>query len=148
RAQADRLINAYLAYENVSTLVTTAYPENEAQVRPLTRLKDDPEQQKVAWGRAVQKANGKKVSASIVSKVVSELLGNTEEAPVINDTSITFAVKYGKALRKEAARLNIDKMAIGDVTDLKRCVLDIQAVMSRFIGKIDARLLSQVRKAA
>lgn len=42
----------------------------ESQLRPLTKLKDDPEQQREAWVKAVETAPGGKVTAAHVAKVV------------------------------------------------------------------------------
>ena len=51
----------------------------ESQLRPLTKLKDNPDQQKEAWQKAVETAPEGKVTAAHVSKVVNELTGNIAE---------------------------------------------------------------------
>lgn len=50
-------------------------PINEAQARPLTKLKD-PDDQVKAWGIVLDQLNqGKKLTASLVNKAVKEVLG-------------------------------------------------------------------------
>lgn len=57
-------------------------PLNEAQVRPLTRFKDHPEQIKTVWQEAIESAPKGKVTASHVSKVVKNYLGEKIEKTV------------------------------------------------------------------
>lgn len=45
----------------------------ESQLRPLTKLKDNPEQQREAWKKAVETAPEGKVTAAHVSKVVKAM---------------------------------------------------------------------------
>lgn len=81
RGTAYRYIAAAEVFENVSTLETNTeetmvirLPINEAQVRPLTRLK--PEQQVAVWRQVVDNAGtGKKITASLVNKAVKGFLG-------------------------------------------------------------------------
>jgi hypothetical protein len=61
-------------------------PENERQARPLTKL--DPELQKSAWQQVLEEAGDEKVTASLVSRVVSELLPpKNQEHPPEDDGS-------------------------------------------------------------
>ncbi|NJL33924.1 MAG: hypothetical protein HC893_08765 [Chloroflexaceae bacterium] len=64
--------------ENVSNWTQTL-PTNEAQARPLTRLKE-PEQQREAWRRAVETAPDERITAAHVERVVKELLRELESA--------------------------------------------------------------------
>lgn len=80
RGTAYRYIAAAEVFENVSKLETntdetmTLLPINEAQVRPLTRLK--PEQQVAVWRSVVDTAGpGRKITASLVNKAVKGFLG-------------------------------------------------------------------------
>ena len=51
-------------------------PVNERQVRPLTKLKKNPEDQVKAWGIVLEQLNqGKKLTASLVNKAVKEVRG-------------------------------------------------------------------------
>jgi hypothetical protein len=61
--------------EHMSNWTQTA-PVNEAQARPLTKLKD-PEQQREAWERVVQLAAGARITARLVEQVVDDLLTQT-----------------------------------------------------------------------
>lgn len=64
---------------------TEIFPLNERQVRPLTRLEPDVQQQ--VWEKAVQTAPDGKVTAQHVNKVVRELLGakTKEKAETIKE---------------------------------------------------------------
>ena len=82
RGTAYRYIAAAEVFENVSKLETnteetmTLLPINEAQVRPLTRLK--PEQQGAVWRSVIEHINdkpGRKITASLVNKAVRGFLG-------------------------------------------------------------------------
>jgi hypothetical protein len=75
RRQAYRLMDAAEVVEHMSNWTQTA-PVNEAQARPLTKLKD-PEQQREAWERVVQLAAGARITARLVEQVVDDLLTQT-----------------------------------------------------------------------
>jgi hypothetical protein len=72
KAYAHRLIGAATVRDNLSP-IGDVLPANEAQARPLTLL--EPEQQREAWQRAVQRAQelGKRITAALVEAVVNEL---------------------------------------------------------------------------
>lgn len=69
RAHAYRFIDAAKVIENVSESETKK-PVNLEQTRPLFQLKDNPEQQRIAWAKAVETAPGGKITAAHVAKVV------------------------------------------------------------------------------
>lgn len=61
-------------------------PLNEAQTRPLTRLKD-PDDQVKAWELVLQKMNEdpeKKLTATLIAKAVKEVSGETRRKRVVN----------------------------------------------------------------
>lgn len=74
KAYAHRLIGSAQIKDNLSPIGDIT-PTNEAQTRPLTKLK--PEQQQEAWVRVVDTAPGGKITARFVSKVVSEIKKDT-----------------------------------------------------------------------
>lgn len=51
----------------------------ESQLRPLTKLRGNPEQQRTAWQKAVETAPDGKVTAAHVSKVVKEIIGEPHQ---------------------------------------------------------------------
>lgn len=53
----------------------------ERQLRPLTKLRDDPEKQKEAWQKAVDTAPDGKVTAAHVASVVKEMTGAEKPKP-------------------------------------------------------------------
>ncbi|MBL1202444.1 MAG: hypothetical protein FWK04_26095 [Nostoc sp. GBBB01] len=59
--------------------VHTALPTNEYQIRPLSRLKEEPEKQVEAWARAVEKAGGKAPTHELVKETVAEYVEGTKE---------------------------------------------------------------------
>jgi hypothetical protein len=52
----------------------------ETHLRPLTKLRDNPEQQRTAWQKAVETAPDGKVTAAHVSKVVKEIIGEPHQS--------------------------------------------------------------------
>lgn len=75
RAYAYRLVGAADVLDNLSPM-GDILPENERQIRPLTRL--EPEQQREAWSKAVETAPEGKVTAKHVETVVGEMLAQGE----------------------------------------------------------------------
>lgn len=83
RPRAYQMLQATNVAANLSTVVDTPAPKNEAQTRPLTRL--EPEQQREAWQQAVETAplNGDgepHVTAAHVENVVREFEGRPKMA--------------------------------------------------------------------
>lgn len=76
RQRASQFIQATTVVDRLSTIVDTP-PENESQVRPLTKLPDD--EQVAAWKEAVATAPEGKVTAAHVEKVVASRLPDSDE---------------------------------------------------------------------
>jgi hypothetical protein len=76
RRHANRLVESAEVVHNVGPIGPT--PDNEAQARPLAKLKD-PEQQREAWQRAVATAAGK-ITAAHVEQVVKEMISQSAPA--------------------------------------------------------------------
>jgi hypothetical protein len=60
----------------------------ERQLRPLTKLRDNPEAQKEAWQRAVETAPEGKVTAAHVASVVKEMTGAGETTRIVHQPII------------------------------------------------------------
>jgi hypothetical protein len=87
RRHANRLVESAEVVHNVGPIGPT--PDNEAQARPLAKLKD-PEQQREAWQRAVATAAGK-ITAAHVEQVVKEMIGQSAAAdafPSADETEV------------------------------------------------------------
>jgi len=76
RPRAYQFIESSLVHDNLSTIVDIQ-PTNEAQTRPLTKLK--PEQQKEAWQKVIDTAPEGKITAHHVSMVVSGIKKESTE---------------------------------------------------------------------
>ncbi|BAY93705.1 MULTISPECIES: hypothetical protein [unclassified Tolypothrix] len=89
RQQSNYLIAAAGVYENLTTIgcqnvenenLTTIccqiLPTNERQVRPLTKL--EPQQQQEVWQQAVEEAGGKVPTGKIVKDVVQRIMERTQ----------------------------------------------------------------------
>ena len=63
----------------------------ESQLRPLTKLRDNPDQQREAWQKAVETAPEGKVTAAHVANVVKEVTGEKEMA--CEDSDAVFQLK-------------------------------------------------------
>jgi hypothetical protein len=80
KTYANNLIAATSVRNNLTTIVVKQLPANEAQARPLARL--EPEQQREAWQRAVQRAGGDRITARLVDQAVREILAELAPARV------------------------------------------------------------------
>ncbi len=68
-----QLIDAAKVIENVRHgAQTTIMPENERQVRPLTKL--NPDQQREAWAKVIQTAPEGGVTAKHLEKAIGQLI--------------------------------------------------------------------------
>ncbi|MCC5662122.1 hypothetical protein LC608_35490 [Nostoc sp. XA010] len=89
RQQSNYLIAAAGVYENLTTIgcqnvadenLTTngsqILPTNERQVRPMTKL--EPQKQQEVWVKAVEQAGGKVPPARIVKNVVQQIMERTQ----------------------------------------------------------------------
>lgn len=80
RANAYRLIDSSVVMTNLSPMGDKLLPANERQVRPLTKL--PPEQQQEVWEKVIESApvvdDKPKVTAKLVEEVVSQVLGKEE----------------------------------------------------------------------
>ena len=63
------------AAQTEKNICATAQNIPERQLRPLAKLRDNPDQQREAWQKAVETAPEGKVTAAHVSKVVKEMTG-------------------------------------------------------------------------
>jgi hypothetical protein len=73
KTHANRIIASARISSHIAEVTPIGVtPGNEAQVRPLTRLKQ-PDQQVLAWTRAVARANGQP-TAGMLTEVVTELM--------------------------------------------------------------------------
>lgn len=79
KTSANRLIQAHDVVMNMTPI--GVIPETESQVRPLTKL--PPEAQQEAWKQAVETAPEGKVTARHVEKVVNEIIGAKPEPAAI-----------------------------------------------------------------
>ena len=88
RQQSDYLIATAGVYENLTTIGyrsvanedlttkgTQILPTSERQVRPLTKL--EPQEQQEVWQQAVKKAGGKVRTNKIVKDVVQRIMERT-----------------------------------------------------------------------
>jgi hypothetical protein len=84
----------------------------ERQLRPLTKLRDDPEKQKEAWQKAVESAPAGKVTAAHVYKIVHEMTTPAQIIPQTDlkeDSDILFHLKrYWKQATKKDKKNFLD----------------------------------------
>ena len=152
QAYAYRLIGAYECVTHLKTAMVpngvSAFPTNEAQVRPLTNLKPD-EQVKV-WAAVLKKANGGVVTAAIVQDVVKSVGEKltTTETTTDDETEVETAVNHksdakaaaGKAARRKLVAISkvINQVKKTDLTTLS------PQKFREFIDKIEKLLQSKV----
>lgn len=98
--------------KNISTNVEKQDLIPESHLRPLTKLRDNPEQQREAWQKAVETAPDGKITAAHVSKVVREMTEPEKPKPYVLHKPI-----IEKELVSEDFQLAYDNMII----ELKNC---------------------------
>ncbi|MDZ8261963.1 hypothetical protein [Nostoc sp. ChiQUE01b] len=79
RRQSYLLIDAAVVFDNLAEKcdpLDHILPNNERQVRPLTKL--EPQQQQEVWQKAIEEAGGKVPSARIVTDVVQRIMERTQ----------------------------------------------------------------------
>ena len=81
--QGENYLYKQLAAAQAERNLCTTVQIPERQIRPLTRLNDDPEKQRVAWQKAVETAPEGKVTAAHVQKVVREMVEPERKGPKI-----------------------------------------------------------------
>jgi hypothetical protein len=89
RRYVDQLISAAQMVRHLRASSSQLKPDHETQVRPLMGL--TPEQARLAWERAVQKAGGWKITARRVNKAVQELQFGGAAKPAAKKTGPTKA---------------------------------------------------------
>lgn len=94
QAYLYRQLEAAQAEKVISPIGENEIPES--QLRPLTKLRDNPDQQRQAWQKAVETAPDGKITAAHVSKVVKEITGEQpkqkpEPKPTIPEHAVYFA---------------------------------------------------------
>ena len=108
--QGENYLYKQLAAAQAERNLCTTVQIPERQIRPLTRLNDDPEKQRVAWQKAVETAPEGKVTAAHVRKVVREMV--EPPAPRIREQDkivgpsdamdiATFAISHLERIRKD-----------------------------------------------
>ncbi len=110
KSRAHELIRAYQVTENVRNCgrfedqdddIIELQPVNEAQCRPLAGLQ--PDQQRQIWRTVIQNVEpGRKVTASLVSKVAKKFLGESTKSKVRNAREIVPADRKISGPLKEA----------------------------------------------
>ncbi|MFN6497944.1 MAG: hypothetical protein RMX65_013170 [Nostoc sp. DedQUE01] len=79
RRQSYLLMDAAVVFDNLAEKcdpLDHILPTNERQVRPLTKL--EPQQQQEVWQKAIEEAGGKVPSARIVTDVVQRIMERTK----------------------------------------------------------------------
>ena len=152
QAYAYRLISAYECVKHLKQAMTpngvTAFPTNEAQVRPLTKL--EPDEQVTAWSAVLKKANGGVVTAEMVEEVVKGMgeKPTTTETATEGETEAEDAIEHksdAKATADKAARRKLVAISkvINQVKKTDLTTLSPQK-FREFIDKIEKLLQSKV----
>jgi hypothetical protein len=97
---------------NISTIVEKTDSIPESQLRPLAKLRDNPEAQKEAWQKAVETAPEGKVTAAHVARVVKGMT-EPEEINGVSPATVKRAGKFAGAVDEV-------KTQNPDLTDTKK----------------------------
>ena len=85
KSRAYQLMDGSAVVERLEVHNCGSLPATESQARPLTKL--EPDEQLVAWERAIKKAGDGKVTAAIVEEAVAELSDDAPPVEVHTKTS-------------------------------------------------------------
>lgn len=97
---------------NISTVVEIKENIPERQLRPLTKLRDNPDLQRQAWQKAVETAPDGKITAAHVSKVVREMTEPEKPKPYILHKPI---------IEKETVSEDFQRAYDNMIVELKNC---------------------------
>jgi hypothetical protein len=117
RAHGSRVINASAVYENLKCLQggDIPLPTTEAQVRPLTRL--SPDKQEEVWREVVEKANGGAITMKLVEETATPHY--PVKAKTIADNAVVVVEPARETPADEARRLlvRLDELLRGHEND-------------------------------
>jgi DNA-binding NarL/FixJ family response regulator len=111
RQYAYRMIDGAAVIEDLSPIGDSMLPANEAQVRPLTRLKD-PEERRTVWREVLAAAPETPVTAALVRRVVQLRLPQPPPHPVsptVEPMSVAEAEQYILALARQYAKAPLEE---------------------------------------
>ena len=121
QAYLYRQLEAAQTERNISTIVENTNSIPESQLQPLTKLRDNPDQQREAWQRAVETAPESGITAAHVKEVVDEMLQENEpeqeqtvgeaQPYVDTDSRNLHDIKISWSVCKNADRLRFLKWA-------------------------------------
>lgn len=81
KRHADRLISANEIHEELGEMGPTGPISGERQLRPLARLRNEPEQMREAWAEAVEESGGKPTARDVETAVAHRLSTSRKEHP-------------------------------------------------------------------
>jgi hypothetical protein len=134
RRYVDQMISAAQVFMYLRANCAQTTPQRESQVRPLVGL--SPEQAKVAWEKAIQKAKGRRITAALVRAAVHELKG---PAPAKTVKQQPTRAEKRRALDCRIAELLVllSQKAAHDV--LAQKVHDLQASIATLLPTLPAK---------
>lgn len=116
RAHGKRCVDACVVYENLKSIQTgdILLPATEAQVRPLTRV--SPDRQGEAWKKALELANGGRVTMKIVDTAVAEFLPQKPvEVIEPKNAEVATAAQTPDPVDNEPAEQAVDREKLRDL---------------------------------
>lgn len=104
RSHAQRLIDSVIVIDNVSDRIQK--PINIEQTRPLAKLRENPDAQRIAWDKAVETAPDGRVTAAHVAKVVKTMMPEDEKSPPIKLGKPTYAMNFATIAISQLERID------------------------------------------
>lgn len=124
RQYGYQLIAAAATADNLSTI--GRQPENERQIRVLTKL--DPDQQQEVWRRACEKAKGGRMSTRLVEEALKEVLTTTVDSPPEDDGA--------ESSTKSGATMDTDRLALKKFGRIEATASKLKKTILSFVSTV------------
>lgn len=102
-SRARQLILSSEIFNDLKSVTIVTLPKNEAQVRPLLRCPEELRQ--AAWERAVESAEGKGVTGTVVKDAVTEMLGGPVKKEKLTKKDLADDTRMDEAAKKLLGKL-------------------------------------------
>ncbi|MBU0665382.1 MAG: hypothetical protein KJ990_12680 [Proteobacteria bacterium] len=128
QSQGYRLIDAHTVVQSLkSSPIGELLPDNESQIRPLTKYKDKPEMLANVWQMAVNAAHNGKITAKLVKNALTYVTGEEVDRKIRKASAVAEKAPHGISEFTTTYQLLLDaisrEVASGFATTDKETIL-------------------------